>query len=252
MVKLRYAIFSCYATCADEGQTQCNTYFCYVTCADDVELVQTRDETQHNVHLLRNLCQWGVEFIVHLLHNLCQWGVELTFHLLCNLCKWGRNCTRWGWNSVQNSIFIQLVQTESNWRRWGVEHSTIFCYAACASERWNTVPDTIKEWSSGCRLLCLKVERLTITGWINYVDLPCAYIFPIWFPLFCEMSYPPGVSAPWFCKMLPQTTTDDIEVRICTDQTGKDILVECVKLYIHWTLPNKLCCCVWTQLQPIS
>ena len=52
-------------------------------------------------------------------------------------------------------------------------------------------------------------------------------------PPCCELSYPPGVSAPWFCKMLPQTTTDDIEVRICTDQTNEDILVERVELYIR-------------------
>ena len=34
-------------------------------------------------------------------------------------------------------------------------------------------------------------------------------------PPCCELSYPPGVTAPWFCKQLPQTTTDDIEARIC-------------------------------------
>jgi len=34
----------------------------------------------------------------------------------------------------------------------------------------------------------------------------------------CELSYPPGVTPPWFCKQLPQTTTDDIEVHICGDQ----------------------------------
>ena len=54
-------------------------------------------------------------------------------------------------------------------------------------------------------------------------------------PPCCEMSSPPGVTAPWFCKQLPQATTDDIEVRICGDQgTGdEDTPVELIELYIR-------------------
>ena len=51
----------------------------------------------------------------------------------------------------------------------------------------------------------------------------------------CELSYPLGVTPPWFCKQLPQTTTDDIEVRICGDQdTGnEDTPVEVIEIYIN-------------------
>ena len=51
----------------------------------------------------------------------------------------------------------------------------------------------------------------------------------------CELSYPPGVTPPWFCKQLPQATTDDIEVRLCADEgtTNEDIPLELVELYIH-------------------
>ena len=51
----------------------------------------------------------------------------------------------------------------------------------------------------------------------------------------CELSYPPGVTPPWFCKQLPQTTTDDIEVRICGDQgtANEDIPVELIEIYVN-------------------
>ena len=53
-------------------------------------------------------------------------------------------------------------------------------------------------------------------------------------PPCCEMSYPPGVTAPWFCKQLPQATTDDIEVRICGRfDTAEDTPIELVELYIQ-------------------
>ena len=37
-----------------------------------------------------------------------------------------------------NSFVTQFVQMRPNLCRWGVEHSTIFCYATCANEGWNT------------------------------------------------------------------------------------------------------------------
>ena len=52
-------------------------------------------------------------------------------------------------------------------------------------------------------------------------------------PPCCELSYPPGVSAPWFCKQLPQTTTDNIEARICRNSWNEDLPVELIELYIH-------------------
>ena len=50
----------------------------------------------------------------------------------------------------------------------------------------------------------------------------------------CELSYPPGVTPPWFCKQLPQTTTGDIEVRICRDQTRYEgTPIELIEVYIQ-------------------
>ncbi len=42
-------------------------------------------------------------------------------------------------------------------------------------------------------------------------------------------------SPPWFCKELPQPTTDDIEVRVCTDQNYSDeaIPFELIELYVQ-------------------
>ena len=41
---------------------------------------------------------------------------------------------------------------------------------------------------------------------------------------------------PWFCKELPQSTTDDIEVRICADQDSshdEDSPIELIELYVQ-------------------
>jgi len=42
-------------------------------------------------------------------------------------------------------------------------------------------------------------------------------------------------SPPWFCKQLPQPTTDDIELRLCGDQSisNEDVLIELVELYVQ-------------------
>jgi len=54
-------------------------------------------------------------------------------------------------------------------------------------------------------------------------------------PPCCELGSPPGVTAPWFCKQLPQATTDDLEVRICGDQDteDEDSPVELIELFIR-------------------
>ena len=53
-------------------------------------------------------------------------------------------------------------------------------------------------------------------------------------------SSPPEVTALWFCKQLPQTTTNDIEIRICGNQANtdegtadEDTPVEIIELYIR-------------------
>ena len=41
-------------------------------------------------------------------------------------------------------------------------------------------------------------------------------------------------SPPWFCKELPQPTTDDIEVRVCTDEgADEDITIEAIEVYVQ-------------------
>ena len=42
-------------------------------------------------------------------------------------------------------------------------------------------------------------------------------------------------SPPWFYKQLPQTTTDDIEMRVCRDETrfNEDIAIEIIELYVQ-------------------
>ena len=41
---------------------------------------------------------------------------------------------------------------------------------------------------------------------------------------------------PWFCKTLPQPTTEDIEVRICADEesfANEDSPIELIELYVQ-------------------
>lgn len=40
---------------------------------------------------------------------------------------------------------------------------------------------------------------------------------------------------PWFCKDLPQVTTDDVEFRVCADETrsNEDVYIEHVELYVQ-------------------
>jgi hypothetical protein len=40
---------------------------------------------------------------------------------------------------------------------------------------------------------------------------------------------------PWFYKELPQPTTDDIEMRVCTDEerSAEDIAIEIIDIYIQ-------------------
>ena len=40
---------------------------------------------------------------------------------------------------------------------------------------------------------------------------------------------------PWFCKELPQSTTDYLEIRICSDEvlSNEDTLIDLVQLYIQ-------------------
>ena len=69
-------------------------------------------------------------------------------------------------------------------------------------------------------------------------------------PPCCELSYPPGVTAIWFCRQLPQTTTDVIEARICRDSSADDTPIELVELYVRWSLTDSAA--VWIKRSWIS
>ena len=53
----------------------------------------------------------------------------------------------------------------------------------------------------------------------------------------CQFNNPP-----WFCKSLPQTTTDDLEVRICKDAREQDIAIEQLELFIQDCRHTRLNC----------
>ena len=44
----------------------------------------------------------------------------------------------------------------------------------------------------------------------------------------CQFNNPP-----WFCKRLPQPTSDDIEIRLCADNPDEDTPIELLEIYIH-------------------
>ncbi len=46
----------------------------------------------------------------------------------------------------------------------------------------------------------------------------------------CQFNNPP-----WFCKQLPQPTTDDIELRLCADESrnSEDIAIEIAEIYVQ-------------------
>ena len=81
---------------------------------------------------MTNLWRWGVEQYSYATCTNEGWNtVQCTFvmqlvQMRSNLCKWG----------VEHSKVMHLVQMRSNLYKWGVEHnSTIFiCYATCANE----------------------------------------------------------------------------------------------------------------------
>ena len=61
----------------------------------------------------------------------------------------------------------------------------------------------------------------------------------------CEFNNPP-----WFCKQLPQSTSDDIELRLCSDDLHieEDTPIELVEIYIRWkTLNLQLNCTLFRQ-----
>ena len=59
---------------------------------------------------------------------------------------------------------------------------------------------------------------------------------PLWDGEGCDGNEAPCCNPPnlpWFCKELPEPTSDDLEVRICTDQDDEDVPLEVIELYVQ-------------------
>ena len=92
-------------------------------------------------HLLVHVCTnwgWNSGYNIH----LCRWTVKLSYTILWKLYKWGVE------HSTIFCFVMQLVQIRGgrqynillcNSYKWGVEHNTMFCYATCTNEGWNTI-----------------------------------------------------------------------------------------------------------------
>ena len=112
------------------------------------------------------------------------------------------------------------------------------CVCPCANRNTQTAP--VPSFV-GNDFFCESGNKAT--EWSNHEVLYTSD--PLWdgqgcgSPPCCELSYPPGVTAPWFCKQLPQTAMDDIEARIkliCNEPEhgqGDDTQVQLVELYIR-------------------
>ena len=72
-----------------------------------------------------------------------------------------------------------------------------------------------------------------------YSSNPSKYLVddPLWDGKGCgpDSTCCDGAGKPWFCKDLPEPTTDDIEVRLCNDQarSNEDVAIEIIELYIQ-------------------
>ena len=105
---------------------------------------------------------------------------------------------------------------------------------------WKTCnPSSYPQWSSPCANCAQALSLIPSFVGNDYfcesgdpASTHTFMIFPANDPLWdgqgcgaascCELSYPPGVTPPWFCKQLPQATTDDIEVRLCGDDGNEN------------------------------
>ena len=98
-------------------------------------------------------------------------------------------------------------------------------------------------WFCGSDYYCESALNLSSSG--NFPWEPFRFYpdDPLWDGQDCCQSErtccdPPNL--PWFCKELPQSTTDYLEFRICGDQplADEDTPVNLVQLCIQWTIMN--------------
>ena len=56
---------------------------------------------------------------------------------------------------------------------------------------------------------------------------------------------------PWFCKQLPQPTSDDIEMRVCVNQenSNEDVVIETVELFVQYSHTVRHSNCQHTHAQ---
>ena len=72
------------------------------------------------------------------------------------------------------------------------------------------------------------------------IDNPVGHMFysdnPLWDGVGCDESVTTCCqfnNPPWFCKQLPQLTSDDIEVRLCADMYAERTPIELIEIYIR-------------------
>ena len=58
---------------------------------------------------------------------------------------------------------------------------------------------------------------------------------PLWDGQKCEGQCCDNVSPPWFSVLLPETTSEDIEVRVCADQetNNEDVAIGLLEIYVQ-------------------
>ena len=64
-----------------------------------------------------------------------------------------------------------------------------------------------------------------------------AFSNPLWDGFGCDENYEccDFNSPPWFCKQLPNSTSEPMELRICRDQAriNEDVAIEFIYIYVH-------------------
>ena len=84
------------------------------------------------------------------------------------------------------------------------------------------------------------LARITSVTVHAVIDDPEDHVFypdnPLWDGVGCDESVTTCCqfnNPPWFCKLLPQPTLDDIEIRLCADNYNERTPVELIEIYVR-------------------
>lgn len=99
----------------------------------------------------------------------------------------------------------------------------------CPCNIGSTLGNRIPSWL-GEDYFC---DSATITPSVDYTFYPDN---PLWDSVGCDESSTTCCRfnhPPWFCKQLPQPTSDDIELRLCADSPSEATPIELVEIYVR-------------------